>query len=258
MKILQLTDIHDEYDNFDRFYSWREINKIYPDVLILSGDITCYSKMEKFLRSAAKNAEQVILVKGNHECYGHNLLTVAKDFKEMVKDLENVHILERESVIINDVRFIGATLWTDLGNNPLMEARIACSLNDFYHIDENDDKLTINTWLSEHRKDLAFLYDELFNKEYGGETVVITHHSPTMEGALKDGSIYTPNINGYGSDLRDVVENSNAKYWFYGHTHYNYNEKIGNTILINNFGKDALKNTYEIESKIKKNKKLKP
>lgn len=247
MKILQMTDIHDEYDNFDRFYGWENIKKIYPDVLILSGDITCYSKMSAFLKNASKSAKNVILVKGNHECYGHNLLTVANDFKDFAKELENVHILERDSVVIDGVRFLGATLWTDLGNNPLMEARIACSLNDFYHIDENNDKLTIETWLSEHRKDLAFFYDELFNKEFSGDTVVVSHHSPTMEGALKDGRVYTPNINGYGSDLRDVVENSNAKYWFYGHTHYFYEQKIGNTLLINNFGKHALKNIYEIK-----------
>lgn len=59
----------------------------------------------------------VIYVCGNHEFWDGDLYEVPNNIKEFIKDKEinNIHFLNNESIVINGVRFIGSTLWTSLG-----------------------------------------------------------------------------------------------------------------------------------------------
>lgn len=54
----------------------------------------------------------VIYVPGNHEYFGCEILSNNKKMKSLAKN-SNVHVLINDSVEIDGVLFVGATLWTD-------------------------------------------------------------------------------------------------------------------------------------------------
>src|SRR6202012_5047412 len=51
-------------------------------------------------------------VLGNHECYGR-VWSEEIAHARAVAPLYGIHLLENNTVVLNGVRFIGATLWTD-------------------------------------------------------------------------------------------------------------------------------------------------
>ena len=64
-------------------------------------------------------------VLGNHEFYGQKIPKLTEQLKQLA-EVTNIHILENDSVRIDNTLFLGATLWTDFkldGDVVLAEAR---------------------------------------------------------------------------------------------------------------------------------------
>ncbi|MCP4499704.1 MAG: hypothetical protein GY822_07050 [Deltaproteobacteria bacterium] len=106
------------------------------DVVLLLGDIHVGTKGIEW---AKKNfSVPVLYVLGNHEYYGGAFpRTLDKCRAEDAGS--HVQILDRDEVIIGDVRFLGATLWTDFALfgeggqlRAMEEARFR--MNDFHKI----------------------------------------------------------------------------------------------------------------------------
>jgi hypothetical protein len=75
-------------------------------------------------------------VLGNHEFYGQKLQKLIKELHEMAQGT-NVHLLENQSCTIDDVLFLGATLWTDfaLNGDPVVSEVVALTtMNDYRRI----------------------------------------------------------------------------------------------------------------------------
>jgi len=110
MRLLILSDLHHEL--------WREkaphIDSKFscPDIVILAGDISGGAKAVEWAASPFANTP-VLYVAGNHEAYGKNLDDVQDDIEAACLDVPNVHFLNCSEYIHENVRFIGATLWTD-------------------------------------------------------------------------------------------------------------------------------------------------
>jgi len=92
------------------------------DVMIAAGDIHDPASLGVEWLAERSNGKPVIYVPGNHEWYAHRQpFTVKSETKAARKraaDLD-VHFLMDEAVVIDGVRFLCATLWTDweLGGN---------------------------------------------------------------------------------------------------------------------------------------------
>ena len=113
MKIAYISDLHNEF--------LRETGLPVPDiklnepvdVLVLAGDIDVQEYGAQYAVRQSQHLElPVIYVLGNHEFYEADSLPV-KDKVESLTRNTDVHFLDSDTVIINDVMFIGATLWTD-------------------------------------------------------------------------------------------------------------------------------------------------
>lgn len=177
MKILVLSDLHNEFKVF-----------IPPvtdvDVVILAGDIDVKA------RGVAWAAEHfqcpVLYVPGNHEYYGGQLVHSLRKLREAAAKTPNVKILDRDEVIIDDVRFLGATGWTDYtatGNAP-MAAIYARELKDFKQIRTSKyGRINPNDFAQECQASKAWFREKL-SEPFSGHTVGIVHHAPTTE-ALK-------------------------------------------------------------------------
>ena len=134
MKIGICSDLHLEFEDIDLK------NSEGAEVLILSGDImlaedlhnhppTVVSPYEpykelgarqlaaqrfrNFLTRVSIEFPHVVYVAGNHEFYHGKWNASLDHLREACSAYPNVYFLERDIKVINEVSFIGATLWTD-------------------------------------------------------------------------------------------------------------------------------------------------
>lgn len=59
------------------------------------------------------NQRPVVYVPGNHEYYGYDFETERSAGTAGAAHYENVHVLDRSTLMVDGVLFVGATLWTD-------------------------------------------------------------------------------------------------------------------------------------------------
>ena len=102
MKLHVLSDLHTEFADFD-------LPETGADVVILAGDVGVGSGGLEWLQKQRLD-KPVIYVPGNHEFYGHDISLVERLRNNAPS---NVHVLDNQSIVIEDVRFLGSILWTD-------------------------------------------------------------------------------------------------------------------------------------------------
>src|SRR5262245_10095299 len=80
------------------------------DVVILAGDIHLQTRGVGW--AAETFQRPVIYVPGNHEYYGGHFKNTLAKMRDRGGHTQ-VHVLDRDEVVIDGVRFLGTTLWTD-------------------------------------------------------------------------------------------------------------------------------------------------
>ncbi len=209
------------------------------DVVILAGDIGIHTRG---LAWAGKTFEQpVIYVAGNHEYYEAQLGMLA-ELKKPAQERSHVHFLERSTLEIDDVRFLGCTLWSgfDLYGADKTETCMAVakrSINDYWMIHGRGGKRLepIDT-LKLHRTAVRWLDAEL-SKPFDGKTVVITHFAPHVDcvALQHQGSAVSPY---FVTDLSRLMRKHQIAVWCHGHTHTNtdFVAENGCRVLSNQLG----------------------
>ena len=83
------------------------------DAVVVAGDV-CEGAERGFayLRQIVPMQIPIVMTLGNHEFY-RGCLSEELTHARSVAPLYGVHLLENDEVIVGNVRFIGATLWTD-------------------------------------------------------------------------------------------------------------------------------------------------
>lgn len=109
-------------------------------VLILSGDILVEKDLDeyvpeqiasgfaraksteyhKFFLDVCSKFEYVLYVLGNHEHYHGDFKYTASELKKKLAHNKNLYILDKESINIDGVTFVGSTLWTDMNKGDLL------------------------------------------------------------------------------------------------------------------------------------------
>jgi len=153
MKIALVSDVHLEFGFLDIR------NTENADVLILSGDICVASALRdrdthgiiegkghsesfhKFFQQACDEFKNVIYVMGNHEHYNGDFALSETNIRSKLAYLKNLHFLEKSCVKIDDVTFIGGTLWTDMNKeDPHTMFHVQRRMNDF-RIVQNSNRM---------------------------------------------------------------------------------------------------------------------
>jgi hypothetical protein len=111
------------------------------EVVILAGDIGVGAAG---VRWAARHfpVRPVIYVPGNHEFYGHDIDLTA-ELRSAAP--ENITVLSDDVLVLDGVRFLGSTLWTDFklhgeGEAWFARERAKRSMNDFVRIRQGGRK----------------------------------------------------------------------------------------------------------------------
>ena len=239
MRLRILSDLHLEFhrDNGASFIKDQK-DKDY-DVLILAGDITTEKHLGEVLSLWRKSVgdRNIVYVPGNHEYYDSSISKVQNTFDAWSKQDNKLHVLDNSQVTIDGVKFVGSTLWFAHSGKP---ERGDEDLNDFHLIGG------FRNWISQQAKDSAqYLKDNVKEGD-----IVITHHLPHPK------SIHPRFAGSYLNkyflhDVSDVVENSAAKLWVYGHTHSSFDFTVSKTRLVcNPFGYLRYEQNSEFKEKL--------
>lgn len=207
MKIQIISDIHLEFGEF-------ELPEEGCDVLIAAGDIGVGTEGLEWLQTLEI---PVIYVAGNHEFWGYEMLDLISVFNKLSKN-SNVEYLEKASVIIDGVKFIGCTLWTDFDESDDKELmhELESTMNDFRYIFIGEEPISIEQLIQINHDSKKWLQKELA-KPHKGPKVVVTHHAPS----LKSWDSYHEDYLRYAycNELDPLLKEYSIDLWVHGHIH---------------------------------------
>lgn len=250
MLIRLFSDIHLEFgrnykipsaSNF--FVSEMETDK--DTVLCLAGDI-CSIKSNNyhisFFESLRDRFKEVLYIPGNHEYYNGSLDTIDDKLQKMCDDY-GITFLQNKSIDIDNITFIGATLWTNLKKcDPLEQFNISNTMNDYRKIrfgnasNAYQHRFNILRHQQLHDLHLSFIKSQLQNN-INKPVVVMTHHTPSIKSIHEQYRKYSKSNRAYYSDLDDMIEEFQPLMWLHGHTHCGMDYKLFNTrVLCNPIG----------------------
>lgn len=219
-------------------------------ILILAGDLWMGSKWIEWagfswISKVAPRFKQVLVVLGNHCYWPMGDLTIthgANKCNALLSDmkLENVIVLDCDTFAIDDVLFVGATLWTDMDkHSPFamynMKNCMAYDGKCRYETGPIGQYQSFNSdlWVRTHTKHKLYI-KHVVEQNRDKKIVVITHHVPLT--TLGDPMYEADSSNCYySSDLSEfILDNPHIVAWVNGHSHYCRNELFGdNTRMIN-------------------------
>jgi Icc-related predicted phosphoesterase len=256
MRINLASDIHLEFGPIEIK------NTEKADLLILSGDICVATylshkddddksrQIHDFFEMCSKEYKNVIYIVGNHEHYNGDFQRTIPHLKEFLGHLDNLHILDKETVTIDDVTFIGGTLWTDMNKeDPSTMISISGMMNDFIkvangRIDSKNNsegkpyyrihRLTPDDVVVDHKAMLEYIR-KIVDGKYDQKFVVVGHHAPSrLSTKPKYQDEYIMN-GAYSSDLSEfILDHPQIKMWTHGHTHDTFDYLVGSTRVVCN------------------------
>ena len=261
MKIKLVSDLHLEFSDVNI------VNDQNYDVLILGGDIMVaqdlhdhpemdygmYSnvnledlgrrqrkaqRFRDFFKRCSFQFPHVIYIMGNHEFYHGKFYGAIDYMREECAKYPNVYMLEQDTKIIDDVVFVGGTLWTNMNKrDPLTMHAIEGMMNDF-RIIRNDKRsyATMSALDVAIRHDRTLAYIKLIVQEHKDKKcVVVGHHSPSFQSCHPMYGSDTLMNGGYHSDLSEfILDHPQIKLWTHGHTHHPFDYVIGETRVVCN------------------------
>ena len=224
-----ISDIHLELEGSKTV----DITPAIDDVMVLAGDIgipwdPSYSE---FITRCSVAYKQVIVIAGNHEYYTKNpefkrlslqqhINNVESQIKNICDQFSNVVFLQRSTLVLDDVLYLGCTLWS------IPDPKYEHQMNDmylipgmnsdaFYRLHQNDKQ-----WLSKTVRDIGWEYSKV---------VVITHHLPSKEMIHPDFQNHHLNCF-FASDCPNILQYADVAIAGHSHRHVDVNISIGTHI----------------------------
>ncbi|MDE0036640.1 MAG: metallophosphoesterase [Gammaproteobacteria bacterium] len=237
MKIQIASDLHRD------FATAHPIPALAPDVdvAVFAGDLCEFARWPRFgdeLAYTWADAGRIVYVPGNHEFYQADIGYVRSQLATLCGK-RRIEYLDRRSVLIDGVCFIGATLWTDFeffGTPESSQARARGSMSDFHLIWNKGQRFNPADSIGEHQKDVGFLDARLAKAASRNEkAVVVTHHMPSPVCVLPrfENDALNP---AFVSDLDELILRREPALWIHGHTHGSIDAVVGRTRIVCNPG----------------------
>jgi Icc-related predicted phosphoesterase len=235
LRLWPISDLH-----LTKGEGWNADHIPNADIAIIAGDV-CEGVVNAvdWLCAHVRRHMEVIFVPGNHEYYGcvHNdALCRGKEAAAKV----DIHQLDGDAVIVRDVKFIGATLWTDydvLGptlRSATMETARS-SMNDHRRI-----AWSKRPWQRFRPQEAALLHykarlaiESQLVQHFDGPTIVVTHHAPSLR-SIPERFRSDLLAGAYASDLSELITRTGPDLWVHGHTHLAVDYAIDRTRIISN------------------------
>jgi predicted phosphodiesterase len=197
---------------------------------VLAGDI---ARPKAAIAWAASLGKPVVYVPGNHEFYGGSLEGTVAELKQLAAGTP-IRVLDNDALVLDGVRFLGSTLWSDFMLRGAGEPRAAAMreaerlIRDFERIEDFSAERSARLF----ERNAAWL-ERTLREPHEGPTVVVTHHAPSPRSihARFAGSL----LNGcFVSDAERLVDGRRCALWIHGHTHDSFDYGLnGARVLCN-------------------------
>lgn len=241
MRIRVLSDLHEE---FRARLGPLALPRVAADVTVLAGDIGNGDDLVEVALRPEFDGTARVLVPGNHEYYGAAIGPTRVRLREAVARANEgaapargrLHLLDDGCAVIDGVRFVGGTLWTDyLLHGEAGKAR-ALELargfvTDFRAVQmEPGVPFTAEHSIALHMAGRAYL-ERALAEPFDGPTVVVTHHAPHPGSVARRfaGNEVNP---AFVSDLGALM--GRAPLWIHGHTHDGFDYVVAGTRVVAN------------------------
>lgn len=207
------------------------------DVIVLAGDL---GRPTEALAWASAFDKPVLYVPGNHEFYGAEMAWTRGELRRLCAGTK-VHLLDNDELILDGVRFLGCTLWTDFmlfGAGEKQQEAIDQGqrfMRDFSSIRISDAPPTPFTPAASadlFETNARWLAGKL-GTPHQGPTVVITHHAPSPR------SVH-PRFEGsplnacFVSNAEHLIDGNRVQLWVHGHTHDSFDYVVNGTRVVCN------------------------
>lgn len=217
----------------------RRIRELYPDhdrpLIYVAGNHDFYSEPND--KAVARCPE----LRTTYEYQRENMPRIAAEL--------GIILLDDSAVLIDDIRFVGGTLWTDFSARPPYTMfgdavrAAARQMNDFKMIKtgrgRGRDRLRPGQTIDAHKNTVRFI-ESILAEPHDGDTVVVTHHAPSLR-SLNGYNHETETLTlrdldwCYASDLERLMIGDNAPaLWLHGHIHGNRDYQVGRTRIVSN------------------------
>ena len=221
------------------------------DLLVLAGDVGSYqggsllSDSDFGLgRFAPANGwpVPVLFVPGNHEYDNLDFDQTHERLRETCARL-GVTWLERETLILQGVRFIGTTLWTDFDAlapadgdlTKVLRARAKAFRAANFYLHKTGATRAGVPLLAEGWRDQGLVCQQWLRQalaqSFDGPTVVVTHFAPSLRSADPRYGV-TPGTAGFCNSLDDLLPL--AQLWIHGHLHCQHDYMAGGCRVVAN------------------------
>lgn len=231
MRIQLFSDLH-----LERYPVFQPALAPDADVIVLAGDIGSYQNgsrlggtdfgLERFSPALGATKARVLYVPGNHEYDGLEFDEAHGRLRDSCARL-GITWLERETVIIDHVRFIGTTLWSDFdalaaGHELTKQLQLrekALRAANFY-LNKNTTRSKGEPVLADGWRTMALDCQAWLRAALGtpfdGVTVAVTHFAPSLESADPRYGV-TAGTAGFCNSLEDLFPLADV--WMHGHLH---------------------------------------
>lgn len=202
--------------------------------LIIAGDLwddrkflrRKYTNSESWMKRISTRFKYVVFVLGNHDYWGANLTiepgAIRKELE--AQGIVNVHLLEIDSIVLDNIKFLGGTMWTDYDReNPhtmVMAPMVMANDHTRIKIGENYSKLRVEHLLNKFNKTKKFIFENAKKDNPEQRVICVTHMAPSYKSIHE--MFQTSKTNGfYYSDLEVELcyEEHDIEMWIHGHTH---------------------------------------
>lgn len=220
------------------------------DVILLAGDVHRGHKSIQWMRDAFPE-RPVVCVAGNHEHYDGYLDATLHSLRQTADAPPNpvsedpvpngAYFLERDEMIVGDLRILGCTFWTgfELFEGRRASAMRACRANvdDFQriHLLRARRPLRPRDTARYHQTSIQWLRECLAEPPPSSvrATVVLTHHAPSPRSVDPR---YANSLTSAAFVARRtrLVEASGAALWIHGHVHTSFDYRLGDTRVLAN------------------------
>lgn len=230
-----ISDLH-----LAKFEGWPAGQIPEADVAVVAGDVTeGLVEAVGWLGQHIRPHMRIVFVPGNHEYWG-TLHGRALEQGRIAAGVVGVDLLDGDAVVIEGVRFVGVTLWT---NYSLFGEtyREACELQARSDMaDHRSIAWAKQPWERFRPHHAAMLHrqavrdlEQLFRKPHDGPTVVVSHHAPHPNSLAKNDRAQLISA-AYASNLSEAIGRWAPDLWQHGHTHHAVDYQVGRTRILSN------------------------
>ncbi len=211
MNVHILSDLHLERRLYDVSETARK-----ADLIILAGDI--HEGTQGMAWAATQFDCKVLYVAGNHEYYHGHLEKTLDALRTASND--HVQFLEQQELVLEGVRFLGSTGWTDfsaLGNSSASAWATRQRYGDFDAIRAANGRWVQQADFSELNHNARQWLAERLSIPFEGPTVVITHYAPSARSMSPQETLVAADASFFNH--WDDLFRAAVPLWIHGHTH---------------------------------------